>query len=100
MSPYRLRWLFLFLFFSFRILNAQTTLHPGDIMVMAMASNMGACGMPPQSDIFSFVCFQDIEGGTTLEITDNGWETANAGFWGDAEGTLSLARTGGTIPKG
>jgi hypothetical protein len=81
-------------------LPGQTILKPGDIAVIAIASDMGACGAPAQSDELSFVCFKDITNGTTIDITDNGWETGIAGFWGNSEGTLSLGRTGGTIPKG
>ncbi len=100
MSLRRLSRLFIIFFFSSGFISAQTVLHPGDIVVLSMFSNMGACGLPPQSDYFSFACFQDIETGTTLEITDNGWETQFPNFWGDGEGTLSMSRTGGVIPAG
>ena len=100
MSLQRLSRLFIIFFFSSEILSAQTVLHPGDIVVLSMVSNMGLCGLPAQSDVFSFVCFEDIENGTIIDITDNGWETQFANFWGDGEGTLSMSRTGGTITRG
>jgi len=89
----------IFLFLCSTI-SAQTTLYPGDIALMAIAADMALCGQPPQSDEISFVCFQDITTGTTIDITDNGWESVYPGFWGDGEGTLRMSRTGGTIPKG
>ena len=80
--------------------KAQTELHGGDIIMLTMVANMEFCGLPPQSDELSFVCFKDIENGTLLDLTDNGWETAFANYWGDGEGTLRMTRTGGTIPAG
>ncbi len=79
---------------------AQTDLYPGDVMVLAIATDLGACGLPPEADEFSFVCFKDIETGTTMDFTDNGWEVQFPGFWGDAEGTQRMTRTGATIPSG
>jgi gliding motility-associated-like protein len=86
-------------FFSSKIL-AQTVLRPGDIGIVSMASDMGACGLPAQADEINFFCYQDITNGTIIDLTDNGWEHAFANFWGDSEGTLRMTRTGGTIPRG
>lgn len=80
--------------------TSQTTLYPGDIIVLSMISNMGPCGLTADADQFSFMCFQDIENGTQIDITDNGWEHSNANFFGDSEGTLAMSRTGGLIPAG
>lgn len=80
--------------------SAQTVLMPGDLMVLAYATDLGACGLPAEADEISFVCFTDIETGTTIDITDNGWEHSFAGFWGDSEGTIRMTRTGGTITRG
>lgn len=97
---------FLHFFIAFVLLlfvlqgRSQTVLYPGDIIVLSMISDMGPCGLPPGSDEISFMCFQDIENGTQIDITDNGWEHSNANFFGDSEGTLAMSRTGGTIPKG
>lgn len=80
--------------------NTQTVLYPGDIILFSMYADMGPCGLPAMTDQFSFMCFQDLETGTQIDITDNGWEHSNAGFWGDGEGTLAMTRSGGLIPKG
>ena len=94
------RWLLvLFTFLAVRG-TSQTILHPGDIIVLAMGSNMAACGSTPLSDEINFFCFQDIETGTEIDITDNGWEYQYPGYWGDSEGTLRMTRTGGVIPRG
>jgi gliding motility-associated-like protein len=100
MSLQRLRCICFLFLFSSAFTFAQTTLYPGDIVLLSMATNLGGCGLPAQSDQFSFTCFQDIETGTVIDITDNGWETQYAGFWGDHEGVLSMVRTGGPIPFG
>ena len=100
MSPLRQRLLIIALLFSSAFIHAQTILHAGDIVLLSMASNLGNCGLPAQADQFSFVCFEDIENGTEIDVTDNGWETQYAGYWGDGEGTLSMIRTGGTITRG
>lgn len=86
-----------FLFFTL-LCYGQTTFSPGDIMVMGVSTN--ACGLPPESDEISFVCLRDFTGGTTLHITDNGWEVSNANQWGDGEGTLSITRPLGNIAAG
>lgn len=101
MSGHSPRFLYLFLFFLLTTFSrAQTTLYPGDIAVVGVATDITTCGFPAESDELSFVCFQDIQTGTSIEITDNGWETTNAGFWGDGEGTLTLTRTGTAVPRG
>lgn len=83
-----------------KISFGQTTLSPGDIIMIHMSADMDACGLEPGADEFSFFCFKDIEENTTIDITDNGWEHAFPGFWGDGEGTIRITRTGATIPKG
>ncbi len=80
--------------------SAQTVLSPGDIAVLGVATDMGGCGLPAESDEISFVCFKDITPFTDIFLTDNGWETSNAGLWGDSEGTLRLFRLGPVLPKG
>jgi hypothetical protein len=93
--------LFFFLFFLLSATgSAQTVLYPGDIAILGVATDMGGCGFSAESDEFSFVCFRDITTGTSIDITDNGWETGSAGFWGDGEGTLNLTRTGATVAAG
>lgn len=92
---------FIFLFcLSITLSHGQTVLNPGDIMVLGIATDMGACGLSAQGDEISFVSFKDITTNTTIDITDNGWEHQFTGFWGDSEGTLRMTRTGGTINAG
>jgi hypothetical protein len=81
-------------------LQSQTQFTPGEIAVLGVNANTFACGGPSGGDEISFVCFKDIEPGTIIDITDNGWERCNAGQWGDSEGFIRLTRTGGYITAG
>lgn len=90
----------IFLFFLSLHSFGQTVLLHGDIAVVGVATDMGACGLPAESDEFSFVAFQDIANSTTIDITDNGWETGSAGLWGNGEGTIRLTRLGAAVPAG
>lgn len=78
-------------------ISVVTVLNPGDLAVLAINTNTGA---PSGCDLLSFVCFRDLLPGTTLYITDNGYERQNAGLWGGTEGVIVLTRTGSTLPKG
>lgn len=69
-------------------------------MILAVSTDIGACGDFSGQDEISFVCFKDIESGTEIDFTDNGWEKSNAGVWGDNEGVIRANRTGGIIPAG
>ena len=103
------RFYFLFLFLML-LDNAtgQTTLQVGDIAIVAVNSNIGDddittyCETGPVTgrDRISFVCFRDLAPGTSIDLTDNGWERAFAGQWGNSEGFLQMTRLGGTIPAG
>lgn len=82
-------------------LASATTFQRGDIALMGLNTNTFACGgLSAGEDQISFVAFQDITSGTTIDITDNGFERCNAGQWGDSEGAVRMTRTGGTILKG
>jgi len=74
-------------------------LQPGDLTVVGVNANLSGCG-EGNVDLISFVCFRDITTGTLIDITDNGWERANAGQWGNSEGFITVERTGPTIPAG
>ncbi|HRH69691.1 MAG TPA: T9SS type A sorting domain-containing protein [Flavobacteriales bacterium] len=80
--------------------RAQTTLFPGDLAVIGINANNNCAPWPSQSDEFSFVIFKDVVNGTTIDITDNGYERTTAGLWGDSEGVFRLTRSGGTLLKG
>lgn len=85
---------------SFRLI-AQTTLLPGDVALVSLNANNAGCGVwPAESDEFSFFFFKDVVDGTTLDITDCGYERANIGQWGDTEGLFRITRNGGNLPKG
>ncbi|MDQ3016619.1 MAG: gliding motility-associated C-terminal domain-containing protein [Bacteroidota bacterium] len=80
--------------------NSQTIFGPGDIVVLGVATDLGNCGFPAESDEISFTCMLDITPGTVITITDNGWEQVNQDFFGNSEGTLTILRALGTIPRG
>ena len=77
-----------------------TILEPGDLVLLAVNANIGACGGSAGADEFSFMCFKDIVWGTTLDLTDQGYSRCNDGLWGNNEGLLRITRTGPTIPAG
>jgi hypothetical protein len=74
-----------------------TVLAPGDLAVLAINTNTES---PSGCDLISFVCFRDLLPGTTLFITDNGYERRFAGLWGGTEGVITITRTGAVLPKG
>ncbi len=90
----------LLLFFISNSLNGQTVLEPGDLLVLGVNTNNGACMGGNGEDRISFVCFKDIEPGTTIDITDNGWERLNPNTFGNSESIVRMTRTGNTIPAG
>ncbi len=77
-------------------------LSQGDFAVVGVCSNIASCigGSSAGDDEISFVCFKDITTGTTIDMTDEGWERCNANQWGNSEGFLRIRRTGGTITAG
>ena len=74
-----------------------TTLEPGDLAILAVNTTAESSGT---ADEISFVCFQDLLPGTTIYLTDNGYERVTAGLWGDTEGIISMTRTTTTLSKG
>lgn len=104
------RFLFSFLLLHihfFSSLSGQTILYPGDIAVLGLASNvggeMGNCtsgGQFQGRDRISFMAFKEIETGTVIDFTDNGWERLNPGQWGNTEGFIRAVRTGMDIQAG
>ena len=75
---------------------AQTTLNRGDLAILGVNTTI----TPSTQDEISFVCFKDITKGTTLQLTDNGYEACTPNQWSSAEGGATLTRTGGTIAAG
>lgn len=92
---------------SFNIVTA-TTFSKGDFAVIGVNSNFFTCASAPYNalpyqsgdDEISFIVFKNIQSGDTFYMTDNGYERANAGLWGDTEGVYQITRTGSTIPAG
>ncbi len=84
------------------MLQAQTVLNPGDIVVVGVNTNLSGCGSSGGEDEISIVSFVDIEPGTEIHFTDNGWERVNAGQWGNSEGFLLARRSANAavIPAG
>jgi len=72
----------------------------GDFAIMGVNSNITCIGGGAGDDEISFVCFQDITTGTTIDFTDNGWQRVNANQWGNTEGFYRITRTGATITAG
>ncbi|MFZ1686616.1 MAG: hypothetical protein WAU70_04300 [Flavobacteriales bacterium] len=81
--------------------SPPTVLGRGDLVIVGVNANRDAsCSGPNVEDEVSFFCFKDITTGTTLDLTDNGYERCNAGQWGNTEGTVRASRVGPTIPRG
>lgn len=79
--------------------NGATTIQPGDFAVIGVNANNGSCEAGTGDSIY-FVCFKDIQSGTTIDITDDGYERVNAGQFGNTEGFYRVTYTGATIPAG
>ena len=71
---------------------AQTVLTPGDLAIVGINAN-NSC-IASTNDEISFVCFKNITTNTRFIITDCGYQTQNAGLWGDNEGVVQLWYTG------
>ncbi|MCW3086336.1 MAG: Protein of unknown function precursor [Bacteroidetes bacterium] len=83
-------------------ITTVTNFGPGDIAIVGMCVNMNSCGGAGGEDEISFVSFEDITPGTTIDLTDNGFERVGCGSntWGNTEGVVRITRTTSTIPKG
>lgn len=79
--------------------SVVTSFEPGDLAIVAINTQVLGSG---STDEVCFVAFKDIAPGTTLFMTDNGYERANANQWGDTEGLVRLTRsnTATVIPAG
>jgi gliding motility-associated-like protein len=80
-------------------ISAQTRLEPGDLAIIQVNANNAQCS-GTAVDRIAFICFKDITVGTTIDITDNGWERTQLGRWGNSEGFVRATRSGNTIPAG
>ncbi|MBK7617751.1 MAG: hypothetical protein IPJ10_00220 [Flavobacteriales bacterium] len=77
-----------------------TVLSPGDLMIVGVNANNGACSGNSTEDIVSFFCFKTLARNTKLILTDNGYDRCSLGTWGNNEGTVEITRTGLAIPAG
>lgn len=76
-------------------ISTVTVLYPGDLAVLAVNTSITS-----GTDQIVFVCFRDLLPGTSLFLTDNGYERQNANQWGGTEGVITITRTGSVLPKG
>lgn len=74
---------------------AITQLQRGDLAIIAVNTDIGS-----GTGQIAFVCFEDILPGTTIFLTDNGYERQFSGLWGGTEGLVTITRTGSVLPKG
>ncbi len=95
-------------------LFSQTVLLPGDMIILGINADRDGVTVisPPNSDCYpgttihntedciSMMFFKDIVPGTTLDMTDCGYEYTNVGLFGDTEGAWRLTYNGPTIPAG
>lgn len=72
----------------------------GDIMIVGLSTNLGACGYDSGADQVSFFCTKPLVPGTVIDLTDNGFARAYPELWGTNEGFLRVTRTGASIPAG
>ena len=103
MTPTFTRFLFCAVLFSLSssFAFAQTILQAGDLVIIGVNANNQACSGENAEDLISFVCFKDILPNTIIDISDNGFERLNPGFWGNSEGFIRVQRTNSdTIPAG
>ncbi len=80
--------------------GAGTLLKRGDFAIVGVNANNQSCGFGVGADEISFVCFRDISTGTSLDLTDNGWQRAQVNRFGNTEGCVRMTRIGGNIPAG
>lgn len=71
-----------------------TLLEYGDLAIVAVNTN-GTIG-----DEFSFVSFETISVGTSIDFTDNGYERLTATQWADSEGFLRFTRQNSSVGAG
>jgi hypothetical protein len=80
-----------------------TLLEPGDLAIVGVDYNIdnNIEGIYFSGDEISFVIFKSIKKGTTIEITDNGYERKFPGLWGTSEGILRFTWNGNSVlPEG
>lgn len=86
---------------SFDIVTV-TQFSGGDMAIVGICVNQGACGGVAGEDEVSLVSFVDITPGTSFHMTDNGYDRVGCGSntWGDGEGVITITRTTSTLTAG
>ena len=79
--------------------SSTTILESGDLAMLAINNKVSAVS-GNSADEFSFVIFKDIDAGTAIDITDNGYECDYAGYWGTSEGFWRIIRNNFPLEKG
>ena len=74
-----------------------TVLEHGDLAILAVNTQSG---FGTSGDEISIVCFKAIVPNTSIDFTDNCYERASAGKWGDTEGTIRITRINTTLNAG
>ncbi len=92
--------LILSFWFSILLLSAQTIFQPGEVFVLGLIANSSSCGGASAEDRIFLVSTVDIEPGTILDLTDNGWEREIQNYFGTGEGVYRMTRIGPTISAG
>ncbi len=79
--------------------NTVTEFEAGDLAIVAVNTQVLGSG---STDEVCFVAFKDITENTSFFMTDNGFERAAEGLWGDSEGVMRMTRAAGApvIPAG
>lgn len=82
--------------------TSQTTLQRGDVLFYGINGNAGCTtSAVTLVDNIHFLPLVNIEAGTVLFITDNGWQRLNNNFFGTFEGVIKLTkRNNNTINRG
>ncbi|MDO7874290.1 hypothetical protein Q5H93_06060 [Hymenobacter sp. ASUV-10] len=70
--------------------QAQTTLHPGDVALLGYNAT--------DPDDFAFTPLVNLEAGTQLKFTDNGWQPG--GGFRLTEGICTYTAPAGGVPRG
>ena len=80
-----------------------TVLRQGDLAILAVNTdidNQPGSTDDGSGDQIAFVLFKDIEPGTKLFFTDNGYQRLYPDKWGNTEGVLAITRINTTLPAG
>ncbi len=73
--------------------TGQSTLQPGNVAVLGFNTT----GLTPSADNFAFILLADVEAGTQIKFTDNGWKSNNTFRTG--EGILTWTAPSGGVTR-